>query len=415
VTITAYPKSGQIITTDQYRDLFRQLISSGATTSGGLLPYGDSSGLNVKFAVGEAVIDGVFVKSTSVESRSVAAGSGGGKSRIDTLVANLDFSATPIVSFAVIQGTASASSPAAPSLALSGTVVYRWPIASISVSATASTITSANVTDIRSYTSKEVGLWSTGLRPVAPRVGEFGYNTTLNVLEFHNGSTWGPITPTSLDAGVISTGTISVARGGTGAGDASTARSNLNAQVAGSYAASSHTHSINDVSSLQATLNGKQAAGSYFSSNGGTVSGGVTITDTLGVGAGFNNSYSLSNAVSGQALYMNTGGRMGVGASAERFKKKIADSDLDGSLALEVKIRSFVYDPKFIESDGSVQTGVIAEELVALGLERFVIFNDDGSTSGVHYDKLALLALAGLQAEAKRIDALEVRLAKLEK
>jgi hypothetical protein len=47
-------------------------------------------------------------------------------------------------------------------------------------------------------------------------------------------------------------------------------------------------------------------------------------------------------------------------------------------------------------------------------LERFVIFNDDGTTSGVHYDKLALLALAGLQSEAKRLDALEVRLAKLE-
>jgi hypothetical protein len=262
---------------------------------------------------------------------------------------------------------------------------------------------------------------------VAPRVGEFGYNTTLNVLEFHDGNGWGPITPTSLDAGVISTGTIPLARGGTGATSASAARAALGAQVegsyqaAGSYAASSHTHAISDVTSLQTTLNGKQAAGSYYSTNGGNIngavniSGGVNAEQTLGVGGGFNNSFSLSNAVSGQALYMNTGGRMGVGASAERFKKKIADSDLDGSLALEVKIRSFVYDPKMIESDGSVQTGVIAEELVALGLERFVIFNEDGSTSGVHYDKLALLALAGLQSEAKRLDAVELRVAALEK
>jgi hypothetical protein len=150
VTISAYPKTGQTITTDQYRDLFRQFISTGATTSGGLLPYGDSSGLNVKLAIGDAVVDGVYVKSTAVESRTVGAGSGGGLSRIDTLVANLDFSATPIVTFAVIAGTPAASGAAAPSLALSGTVVYRWPIANISVSPSASTILSGNVTDLRS-------------------------------------------------------------------------------------------------------------------------------------------------------------------------------------------------------------------------------------------------------------------------
>jgi hypothetical protein len=151
MAITAYPSPNNTITTDQYRALFRQFISTGATLPTDLAPFGDSSGLTVKMSAGSAVIDGVFVDSPDEESRAIAAGSGGGQSRIDTLVANLDFSSTPIVTFEVLQGTPSASSPAAPSLALSGTVVYRWPICDVSVSATASTILAGDVVDRRSF------------------------------------------------------------------------------------------------------------------------------------------------------------------------------------------------------------------------------------------------------------------------
>jgi hypothetical protein len=441
MAITAYPRPNESITSAQFQAWSRRLISTGAVDGAAFLPYGDSSGLNVKFAPGFAIVDGIPVASTSVETRTIAAGSGGSLSRIDTLVANLDYSTNPIVSFAVIAGIPSASSPAAPSLALSGSVVFRWPIANILVSPTASTITAANVVDRRSFTSQSVGLWTTDLRPVSPRVGTFGFNATLNALEVHDGSAWGPVTSTALDASVITSGTlndarlptISVAKGGTGATSASAALTNLGAQPAGSYAATSHVHSGANITSgvislpinnssyvvtpgIRATdyaydirSDGSATISSTLTIGSLTCNGGATVSGLL------YNSPARSNAVSGQALYIASNGQVGVGASTERFKKKIVATDLDGALALKVAVRDFVYDPKQVESDGSVQTGVIAEELVKLGLQRFVIFDAQGVVTGVHYDKLALLALAGLQSEAKRLDVLEARLTALEK
>jgi hypothetical protein len=151
MAITAFPRPGETVSTDQYRNLFRQFVSTGATTSTALTPYGDSSGLNVKIVAGSAVIDGVFVDSPDLEQRGIAAGSGGGLSRVDLLVANLDFSATPVVSFTVLQGTPAATNATAPSMALTGTIVFRWALASINVSPTASTILAGDVVDLRTF------------------------------------------------------------------------------------------------------------------------------------------------------------------------------------------------------------------------------------------------------------------------
>ena len=69
----------------------------------------------------------------------------------------------------------------------------------------------------------------------------------------------------NLDAGKITSGTLPIARGGTGATSAGAALTNLGA------AAASHTHSISDVTNLQTSLDAKQstsekgAAGGYAS------------------------------------------------------------------------------------------------------------------------------------------------------
>ena len=40
--------------------------------------------------------------------------------------------------------------------------------------------------------------WTTSTRPSSPSTGQFGYNTTLNLVEFYNGTSWQPVAPTSI-------------------------------------------------------------------------------------------------------------------------------------------------------------------------------------------------------------------------
>lgn len=121
--------------------------------------------------------------------------------------------------------------------------------------------------------------------------------------------------------------------------------------------------------------------------------------------------YNRTNT--GRAMFVASDGTFGIGASSERFKENIVDSDLSDEILL-VKVREFTFKPEFSD-DVSVQTGVIAEELVDAGLERFVYFDDDGNVEGVAYERLVLALIPVVQSQAARLDAVESRLSKLEK
>jgi hypothetical protein len=145
------------------------------------------------------------------------------------------------------------------------------------------------------------------------------------------------------------------------------------------------------------------AQGWSISGSGGNFSAGVSSTGV----------YNQTNT--GRAMFVSSSGVFGIGSSSERFKKNIVDADIDVDSVLNIKVREFEYKPEFADGDTSKHVGVIAEELVDLGLEQFVFFNEDGQPDGVAYEKLAVALIPLIQDQNARLNSFEARLSKLEK
>ncbi|GAA4178939.1 tail fiber domain-containing protein [Gryllotalpicola koreensis] len=109
------------------------------------------------------------------------------------------------------------------------------------------------------------------------------------------------------------------------------------------------------------------------------------------------------------AAYLNSDGRIGASASSERFKTDIADWRPDLAAAYALRLVQFRYTAA-VDLDGEnapIEYGVIAEELIAAGLDWLVFYDELGRPQGVHYDKLALLAIAAYQDLNARVTRLE--------
>jgi hypothetical protein len=176
----------------------------------------------------------------------------------------------------------------------------------------------------------------------------------------------------NLDASKITSGTITVG------------------VVAGANNVSGNT-----VSAINLTASNDVTASAALRGTNIDVSGGVF----------FSGVYNQTNT--GRAVFVASNGTLGIGSSSERFKKNIVDADIDVDAVKQVRVKNFVYDPKFVESDGSVQVGVIAEDLVSLGLSEFVFFDDHGKPEGVAYERLCLMLLPLVQSLDERVSKLE--------
>jgi hypothetical protein len=148
--------------------------------------------------------------------------------------------------------------------------------------------------------------------------------------------------------------------------------------------------------------------------------GNASIGGTLNVSNGFGltgnvfapTTYNQTNT--GRAMFVAADGLYGIGASSIRFKENVVDADLDIEAVKKIAVRHFNYKEDF-SKDQSKQLGVIAEELVELGLTDFVYFDEQGIPDGVAYEKLALAVLSLVKVQDERLDELEARLARLEK
>jgi hypothetical protein len=197
--------------------------------------------MTVKVPAGFAVVRGHGYNNSAEVSLTIVASEA--NPRIDTIVLTLDPSINSIV-LAEVQGKA-AETPSRPILTQTETGVFQFPIADVAVAASATSIVSGNVSDRRTFL---IDTWTTATRPTGAQ-GIFGWNSTNSTLEVYNGSAWADIVPSTFDAAAIISGTldigriptVTVAKGGTGAVDASGARSNLGA------AATAHTHAGEDI------------------------------------------------------------------------------------------------------------------------------------------------------------------------
>jgi hypothetical protein len=476
MTQTAYPKVGGATTDGQYRELFRNILETGALSTSGYAATADSSGMNVKVAAGLAIVDGIVAKSSAVETLTIAPSSGGTLSRVDTVVLQLDYSTDPIIRLVVIPGTAAnTGSQVAPSLAPTGTVQYNWPIANVAVAPTAVTIAAGNITDRRTFSGSNVGLWTTGLRPPA-KAGLLGFNGTTGKWEGSNGSTWAELAPSWADipgkpATFPPTAHNHLSYDITVAGTTQLITDWVQALVA-QRAPLAHTHQYNELRVDSRSI--VEWVDAFYSAKGhqhlhtdvlvqgvGNIAdwvtqnfankasvypavraGGGSGMQTNNIYIGWNGSGLLaqvdsspigaiaihgSNVSFGQiyspaaratpvtnsyvAAYINGDGRIGASASSRRFKKEIKSWSPDKQAVLAMQLVTFRYKAA-VYGDGTapVEAGLIAEELVDLGLDWLVFHDDDGLPAGIHYDRIALALLPVVQDHEDRIAALEARL-----
>lgn len=113
----------------------------------------------------------------------------------------------------------------------------------------------------------------------------------------------------------------------------------------------------------------------------------------------------------------NSSGYLGYGSSNRDSKQDIEAAEFTAEQGLGVEVKQFRYklDVEEFGDDAPVTVGVIAEELIELGLEKLVVFDDEGKPKGVHYERLALVLFPVVKEQQSRLDALEARLEKLEK
>jgi hypothetical protein len=213
----AYPKALTGMQDLQWSNFIMKLIEDGATSDTSFVPSANGSGMNASLTAGNAVVQGVLTGNDSSATVTIAAApaAGSGLSRIDTIVKRLDRTGTPVIQTAVLTGTPSAS-PSPKALTQETAGIWEWPVADVLVVTGTTSIAADKITDRRTFSTSGVTVWAT--RPAAPRKGRLGFNTSLGKWEWFDGSTWTDLVPSSHDInGTGHTGTLSIARGGTGA------------------------------------------------------------------------------------------------------------------------------------------------------------------------------------------------------
>jgi hypothetical protein len=283
---------------------------------------------------------------------------------------------------------------------------------------------------------------------LAPTEGMVSYLRDTNLLYVYDGSSWVEVAPDVGTPGTytkVTTDFKGRVTSGTTLSAADIPSLDASKVTSGAFAdARIPTLAISKTSGLQSALDGK------LNLSGGTLSGTLAtssvITSTAqiftsnifrstsdcwvdgtliggGVSAGASGISTSGNIVgaatfnqtnTGRAMFVNSAGLYGIGASSRRFKENIIDAEIDTNAVLDIRVRKFNYKKSFDETMPE-DIGVIAEELEDLGLTDFIYYDSEGIPDGVAYEKLALALIPVLKKQQAQIDSVVARLDELEK
>lgn len=269
---------------------------------------------------------------------------------------------------------------------------------------------------------------------LSPSQGMTTYLDSTGALEVYSGSAWvavvadGSITEAKLASGAVTNGKL-----GAGAVTDDKVSSVDASKVSSGTLAAARIPSLDGSKITTGTLgisvnnSGTNYFGtSYWGTTACSISGstgevfsngnvrGATLTTPGTLLA----SGVLSTALgSWTTVVTNSSGYLGYGSSNRDSKQDIEAAEFTAEQGLGVEVKQFRYklDVEEFGDDAPVTVGVIAEELIELGLEKLVVFDDEGKPKGVHYERLALVLFPVVKEQQSRLDALEARLEKLEK
>lgn len=183
---SSFPFENVDTTETQFSQMFRTLNAGvNGTPAGTELKVSAGTGLQVSVAAGQAMVRGHYYISTAAELLTIGTANASNP-RIDSVVLRLDPVANSIV-LAVVAGTAAAS-PVAPTLTQTDAGVFEYLLGTVLVPAGSGTL--STITDTRTFMGSRLGIWATATRPVSPYVGQAGFNSTLGIPEWWNGSLW---------------------------------------------------------------------------------------------------------------------------------------------------------------------------------------------------------------------------------
>ncbi|MEU5433815.1 tail fiber domain-containing protein [Streptomyces sp. NPDC020719] len=408
MAITSFPFDSQAVTESQYSALFREFQDSGVVaaydTPGFLVSAGNGMAVNVQ--PGLAILRGHMVQSTATEILTVPAA--GTNTRVDRVVLRLD-PASNSITLAVKAGSAGSST--LPALSQTDTGIYEMALASVTVAANVTTITSADVSATRPVVGNRVGVWATATRPPSPRKGQLGFNNTLARWEWWDGSTWTDLAPTISWASLTGKPASFPPAAHAHKWDEINEKPSV-------FPVAEHRHHWDNVYAKPDTfppsshshwwdqISGKP--GSFppsGHSHGEYLTSGSTISWANGSKMPHNNSASGSGTW--YAVWVEGDGTFCRNTSSIRYKEHVRDIEIDPAAVLALRPRLYDRKPtKDKPQSRKDEYGLIAEE-VAETLPEIVTYDEEGRIDALRYDLLGVALLPVVQDQAKRIERLE--------